>query len=81
MFVLFQEGVPRPGKKILCKLKVSSSGMWVEKWEGKVQKLFAANVSFFFGWHAADKHALNVLGQGEIDSVSQLLCTLIQLFS
>lgn len=56
--------------------------MWVEKWEGKVQKLFAANVSFsFFGWHAADKHALNVLAQGEIDSVSQLLCTLIQLFS
>lgn len=34
-------------KKILCKLKVSSFGMWVQKWEGKVQKLFAASISFF----------------------------------
>lgn len=34
-------------RKILCKLKVSSFGMWVQKWEGEVQKLIAASVSFF----------------------------------
>lgn len=77
----FERVCPDQEKKILCKLKVSSFGMWVQKWEGKVQKLFAASVSFFLGWHATDKHTSNMLGQGEIDSVSQLLCTFIQLFS
>lgn len=53
MFALVQEGVPRPGgerkkKKIFCKLKASSFGMWVEKWEGKVQKTFCSQRLFFF---------------------------------
>lgn len=44
----FERVCPDQGKKkILCKLKVSSFGMWVQKWEGKVQKLFAASISFF----------------------------------
>lgn len=36
---------------------------------------------FFSRCHAADKHALYVLGRGEIDSVSQPLCRFIQRFS
>lgn len=43
----FERVCPDQEKKILCKLKVSSFGMWVQKWEGKVQKLLAASVLFF----------------------------------
>lgn len=39
--------------------------MWVEKWEGKIQKTFCSQHLSFFSRHAADRHALNVLGQGE----------------